>query len=414
MSKPVRVRIAPSPTGALHIGRARTALFNWAYARATAASSSCASRTPTPSARTKEHERRDRRGLRVARHRVGRGPGRRRTLRAVPAVASVSRGTSRAARRRSSSRATPTAASARTSASSACARSRRRARSVRSTTGCAPRPRSRGDRAPSWPRAELRGPLPRAARVRRWRRPHPRRRALRARGGRRLGDGARRRQPDLQLLVVCDDIDMRITHVLRGEEHLVNTPKQVLLYRALAPPAAALRPPAADARHRRQEALEAHRRHVAQDYRDNGYPREAIVNFLCLQGWALDGATELFGVEQLVARFDVARRAEGRRDLRPRQVPLDGRRVHPPRAARARGRARARRSSSRRGSLSAEELSRGAPGSCDVVADRAGAHPASTASCRRASPTCSSPTTRSCSTTRAAEARARKHAAARR
>ena len=42
-----------------------------------------------------------------------------------------------------------------------------------------------------------------------------------------------------------------------------------------------------------------------QDYRDKGYPREAIVNFLCLQGWALDGTTEIFSIEDLVRHFDV-------------------------------------------------------------------------------------------------------------
>src|SRR5262249_45658128 len=41
------------------------------------------------------------------------------------------------------------------------------------------------------------------------------------------------------------------------------------------------------------------------DYREKGFPRDAVVNFLCLQGWALDGATEIFSIDQLVKRFDI-------------------------------------------------------------------------------------------------------------
>jgi len=42
-----------------------------------------------------------------------------------------------------------------------------------------------------------------------------------------------------------------------------------------------------------------------QEYRDKGFPAEAVVNFLCLQGWALDGKTEIFSVSDLLARFDI-------------------------------------------------------------------------------------------------------------
>ena len=111
--------------------------------------------------------------------------------------------------------------------------------------------------------------------------------------------------PTYNFVVVCDDSDMEISHVLRGEEHLTNTPKQVLLYQALG-----LEPPEFGhlplmlgtdkkklSKRTGDTALEA--------YRDKGFPKDAVINFLCLQGWALDGETEVFSVDQLVANFEI-------------------------------------------------------------------------------------------------------------
>ncbi len=117
--------------------------------------------------------------------------------------------------------------------------------------------------------------------------------------------------PTYNFVVVCDDVDMRISHVFRGEEHLVNTPKQVLLYGALGRP-----PPefghlplmlGSDGKKLSKRTGDT----ALEDYREQGYPREAIVNFLCLQGWALDGSTELFSVDQLVSRFDIGGVSKG-------------------------------------------------------------------------------------------------------
>jgi glutamyl-tRNA synthetase len=111
--------------------------------------------------------------------------------------------------------------------------------------------------------------------------------------------------PTYNFVVVCDDADMDITHVLRGEEHLVNTPKQLLLYAALGlePPTFAHLPLMLG---KDRKKLSKRDGSVSlDDYRKQGYPRAAIVNFLCLQGWALDGETEVFSVEQLVEAFDV-------------------------------------------------------------------------------------------------------------
>ncbi|MEZ6014129.1 MAG: glutamate--tRNA ligase [Planctomycetota bacterium] len=110
--------------------------------------------------------------------------------------------------------------------------------------------------------------------------------------------------PTYNFVVVCDDIDMRITEVLRGEEHLVNTPKQLLLYAAFGAPAPAFGHLPLMLGPNRKKLSKRHGDTALGDYRANGYPREAIVNFLCLQGWALDGATEVFDVATFVERFD--------------------------------------------------------------------------------------------------------------
>jgi glutamyl-tRNA synthetase len=111
--------------------------------------------------------------------------------------------------------------------------------------------------------------------------------------------------PTYNFVVVCDDVDMQITHVFRGEEHLVNTPKQVLLYQALGraiPQFGHL--PLMLGTDRRKLSKRTGDTALAE-YRDKGFPREAVVNFLCLQGWALDGVTEIFTVEELVRNFDI-------------------------------------------------------------------------------------------------------------
>ncbi|MHC4263505.1 MAG: glutamate--tRNA ligase [Planctomycetota bacterium] len=121
------------------------------------------------------------------------------------------------------------------------------------------------------------------------------------------GDGA----PTYNFVCVCDDSDMRITHVVRGEEHLVNTPKQILLYRALGlePPTFAHLPLMLGAGGKKMSKRDGDT--GLAEYRKKGYPTAAVVNFLCLQGWALDGEQEVFSLEELVANFDLGDVSKG-------------------------------------------------------------------------------------------------------
>jgi glutamyl-tRNA synthetase len=110
-------------------------------------------------------------------------------------------------------------------------------------------------------------------------------------------------QPTYHLSVVVDDIDMRITHVVRGDDHISNTPKHVLLFQAFgsALPAFAHVPLILGTDKKRLS-----KRHGAtsvMEYQRLGYLSEAMVNFLSLLGWSPGGEQEIFTREELVAKF---------------------------------------------------------------------------------------------------------------
>ncbi len=113
--------------------------------------------------------------------------------------------------------------------------------------------------------------------------------------------------PTYNFAAVVDDSAMRITHVLRGDDHISNTPRQIRLYRALglAPPEFAHVPMILG-----PDATRLSKRHGAQsvtEFRDAGYLPEAMVNFLALLGWAYDGERELFTLQDLEKHFTLER-----------------------------------------------------------------------------------------------------------
>jgi glutamyl-tRNA synthetase len=108
-----------------------------------------------------------------------------------------------------------------------------------------------------------------------------------------------------QMSVVADDIDMRITHVIRGADHISNTPKQVLLYRALGaePPVFAHVPLILGA-----DKSRLSKRHGATDvnlYRREGFLPEAFRNFLALLGWSPGGDEEFLRTTDLLQKFSL-------------------------------------------------------------------------------------------------------------
>jgi len=110
--------------------------------------------------------------------------------------------------------------------------------------------------------------------------------------------------PTYNFACVVDDADMGITHVIRGDEHLNNTPKQLLMYRALGlePPTFAHIPLILG-----PDKTKLSKRHGAVsvlEYRRRGFVPEALVNFLARLGWAC-GDQEVFSRDELIALFDL-------------------------------------------------------------------------------------------------------------
>jgi glutamyl-tRNA synthetase len=116
--------------------------------------------------------------------------------------------------------------------------------------------------------------------------------------------------PTYHLGVVADDLDMRVTHVVRGADHLSNTPKQILMYQALAeqPPAFAHLPLILGPD--RQRLSKRHGATSVEAYREQGILPEALGNFLALLGWTPPGGQEIVPLEEMVGAFaleDVSR-----------------------------------------------------------------------------------------------------------
>ncbi|WP_017324565.1 glutamate--tRNA ligase [Synechococcus sp. PCC 7336] len=114
-------------------------------------------------------------------------------------------------------------------------------------------------------------------------------------------------QPLYNLAVVVDDIDMGITHVIRGEDHIGNTPKQILLYRALdrEPPVFAHSPLILNPEGRKLSKRDGAT--SVAEFRQMGYLPEALKNYLALLSWSSPDGEEVFALEDAAEVFDFDR-----------------------------------------------------------------------------------------------------------
>lgn len=122
-----------------------------------------------------------------------------------------------------------------------------------------------------------------------------------------LGDFIVARQDELplyNLAVVIDDHAMKITHVLRGEDHISNTPKQILLYRALGAAAPIFGHTPMMLAPDRSKLSKRHGATSVDDYIAQGYLPEALLNYLALLGWSpTDTEEEIFTLDDLFTAF---------------------------------------------------------------------------------------------------------------
>jgi glutamyl-tRNA synthetase len=117
------------------------------------------------------------------------------------------------------------------------------------------------------------------------------------------GDG----WPTYNFAVVVDDIEMEITHVIRGEDHIANTPRQILMYRALGatPPRFAHLPLVLGPDH--APLSKRHGDTSLRQYQERGYLPEAILNYLALLGWSSPGGKEILSAREMIGEFDLGR-----------------------------------------------------------------------------------------------------------
>ena len=115
------------------------------------------------------------------------------------------------------------------------------------------------------------------------------------------GDGT----PLYHFTVVVDDAAMAITHVIRGEDHLSNTPKHILLFRALGYPVPAFAHLPLILNPDRSKMSKRKSQTAVSDYIAEGFIREALVNYLALLGWATGTEEEVLSLEEIVERFDI-------------------------------------------------------------------------------------------------------------
>lgn len=111
--------------------------------------------------------------------------------------------------------------------------------------------------------------------------------------------------PMYNFAVVVDDIEMEISHVLRGEDHISNTPKQILIYQALGASAPHFGHTAMMLAPDRSKLSKRHGATSVAAYLEMGYLPEALVNYLALLGWSAPEGREIFSLSELAELFSL-------------------------------------------------------------------------------------------------------------
>lgn len=112
-------------------------------------------------------------------------------------------------------------------------------------------------------------------------------------------------QPTYHLGVVADDLDMRVSHVIRGADHISNTPKQILMYQALEAPVPIFAHLPLILGPDKQRLSKRHGATSVGAYQEQGVLPEALVNFLALLGWTPPGQQEIVPIAEMIRDFEL-------------------------------------------------------------------------------------------------------------
>lgn len=119
------------------------------------------------------------------------------------------------------------------------------------------------------------------------------------------------REPLYHLAVVVDDFESGVTHVIRGEDHISNTPRQILIQEAVGAPRPVYAHIPLILAPDRSKLSKRHGATAVTDYRDMGYLPQAMVNYLALLGWNPGTEQEIFTMEELIEQFDLKKIQKG-------------------------------------------------------------------------------------------------------
>ena len=126
--------------------------------------------------------------------------------------------------------------------------------------------------------------------------------------------------PTYNFATVVDDALMGITHVIRGDDHLSNTPRQVMVYEAMGAPVPAFAHISMILGADGKKLSKRHGATSVEEYRDAGYLSDAFVNYLALLGWSLDGETTVIPRDVLASQFSLERISKNPATFDPKKL----------------------------------------------------------------------------------------------
>ena len=126
--------------------------------------------------------------------------------------------------------------------------------------------------------------------------------------------------PTYNFATVVDDAAMGITHVIRGDDHLSNTPRQVMVYEALDAPVPVFAHISMILGADGKKLSKRHGATSVEEYRDAGYLSDAFVNYLALLGWSLDGETTVIPRDVLASKFSLDRISKNPATFDPKKL----------------------------------------------------------------------------------------------